>query len=294
MFILLCIINYTARAQVAGDTIHLFFDFNNPKLNTSSRNQLDSLLYNDVITKSSNVTIIGYADYVGTDLYNKTLSEQRATAVAAYLTGMGLDTAHIQLCIGKGEVQREMSGTKGYAPDRKVDIVLITVKSKNIAKATSETKSKIVALPAFFPNIDTIPIGRTFVLRNILFYQGRHSVIPSSLPVLQSLVDFMRRYPAVKIRIEGHICCLKTGRDALDEDVSPRSVHIDENPDGYALFTLSVNRARYIYEFLVKNGIATDRLKYGGYGRSMPLVEPERTLDDEAQNRRVEIRILAK
>lgn len=279
---------------MTGDTVHLFFDFNNPKLNTSGRNQLDSLLYNDVITKSSNVTIIGYADYVGTDVYNKTLSEQRATAVAAYLTGMGLDTAHIQLCIGKGEVPREMSGTKGYAPDRKVDIVLRTVKSKNIAKATSETKSKIAPLPAFFPNIDTIPIGHTFVLRNILFYQGRHTVIPSSLPVLQSLVDFMRQYPAVKIRIEGHICCLKTGRDALDEDVSPRSVHIDENPDGYALFTLSVNRARYIYEFLVKSGIAAGRLKYAGYGRSMPLVEPERTLDDEAQNRRVEIRILAK
>lgn len=294
MFIFLCIINYTALAQVPGDTIHLFFDFNNPKLNTGSRNQLDSLFYNDVITKNSSVIIIGYADYVGTDFYNKALSEQRASAVAAYLTGMGLDTAHIKLCIGKGEVARQMEGNKGHAPDRKVDIVLRTVKRKNVVAATSVTKSKNAPLPAFFPNVDTIPVGHTFVLHNILFYQGRHTIIASSLPVLQNLVDFLRQYPAIKIRIEGHICCLKTGRDALDEDVSPRSVHIDENPEGYALFTLSVNRARYIYEFLVKNGIAATRLQYAGYGRSRPLVEPERTLDDEAQNRRVEIRILAK
>jgi outer membrane protein OmpA-like peptidoglycan-associated protein len=57
---------------------------------------------------------------------------------------------------------------------------------------------------------------------------------------------------------------------------------------------LSLNRARTVYNFLVKNGIDPERLTYKGYGRSHPKISPEMTEADEQANRRVEIKILEK
>jgi OOP family OmpA-OmpF porin len=47
--------------------------------------------------------VIGYWDFKGSDEYNKTLSEQRASAVAQYLEQKRIEIADIRL-EGRGEV----------------------------------------------------------------------------------------------------------------------------------------------------------------------------------------------
>ena len=55
---------------------------------------------------------------------------------------------------------------------------------------------------------------------------------------------------------------------------------------------LSENRAKLIYDFLVREGIDGNRLQYKGYGSSRPKIYPETTDEDKQANRRVEIKVL--
>jgi outer membrane protein OmpA-like peptidoglycan-associated protein len=123
-------------------------------------------------------------------------------------------------------------------------------------------------------------IGQSFRLDNIFFYVNRHIITEESYPQLNKLVDFLATNPNVKIQIEGHICCLKYHFDAEDEDTKDRQ--------------LSLNRAKYIYDYLSQKGVEKERMRYIGFGNSRPLISPERTPKDEEMNRRVEIRILEK
>jgi outer membrane protein OmpA-like peptidoglycan-associated protein len=78
--------------------------------------------------------------------------------------------------------------------------------------------------------------------------------------------------PNLKIEIQGHLCCMTT--DRLD---------------------LSTQRAKAIYNFLVKNNIAKERLTYKGFGSSKPIYPlPEKDEKERAANRRIEIEIKSK
>jgi outer membrane protein OmpA-like peptidoglycan-associated protein len=129
-------------------------------------------------------------------------------------------------------------------------------------------------------DIMQIPKGKTFILKNIYFPMGRHFPRESSLDDLNMLLQAMKDNPAMAIQIEGHVCCISNVPDAYDLD----SHEMD----------LSVNRARFIHEYLKARGISEFRLKYVGYGKSRPIVADEQTEEEASVNRRVEIRILDK
>jgi outer membrane protein OmpA-like peptidoglycan-associated protein len=110
---------------------------------------------------------------------------------------------------------------------------------------------------------------------------GRHFPRESSYVELEMLLDAMKEYPSMAIQIEGHVCCISNNvGDAYDLD----SHSMD----------LSINRARFIYEFLKARGISAHRLNYIGYGKTRPIIADEQTQEQAATNRRVEIRILNK
>ena len=124
-------------------------------------------------------------------------------------------------------------------------------------------------------------VNQTFVLHNIYFFTGRRLIKKESLPALDQLVELLQDNPSLKVRIEGHVCCISpTLPDALDEDSGGMN--------------LSVNRAKYIYDYLVTKGIDKARLSYAGFGRRFPVIPNERTEEEAQQNRRVEIRIISK
>jgi len=90
----------------------------------------------------------------------------------------------------------------------------------------------------------------------------------------------LQENPNMAIQIEGHVCCVTNVPDAYDLD----SHNLD----------LSINRARFIYEYLKARGISATRLNYIGYGRSKPIIADEQTEEEASVNRRVEVRILDK
>ena len=54
---------------------------------------------------------------------------------------------------------------------------------------------------------------------------------------------------------------------------------------------LSQNRAKAVYDWLIKRGIPAARLSYKGYGSSVPLV-PNTSDEGKRKNRRTEMKIL--
>ena len=82
----------------------------------------------------------------------------------------------------------------------------------------------------------------------------------------------MLEFPKLVIAIEGHICC----------DVNDQT-------------NLSGSRAKVVYDFLVRNGIKSERLSHKGFGSTRPIYQlPEQNEMQQISNRRVEIRVVTK
>lgn len=123
--------------------------------------------------------------------------------------------------------------------------------------------------------------GDEVILEGLNFYPGSHHTLPEAKPVLKKLLELLQQNKTMRIEIQGHVCCAeKPNQDGLD----------DETGD----FKLSWNRAQFVYDYLIQNGIDASRVTYRGFAMTRPLVYPENTIQDQIKNRRVEILILTK
>lgn len=101
----------------------------------------------------------------------------------------------------------------------------------------------------------------------VLFEYNRAELKPGAMRNLQPLLTFLKEHPDRTLLIEGHTD--STGSDAYNLDLSQR-------------------RAEAVRNFLVLNGISSDRVLARGYGESYP-VTTNTTEAGRQQNRRVEI-----
>ena len=58
----------------------------------------------------------------------------------------------------------------------------------------------------------------------------------------------MKKYPGLKIEIQGYVCCIDDGGDGWDIETRK--------------YDLLVQRAKIIYTYLVNYGISTSRINY--------------------------------
>ena len=70
------------------------------------------------------------------------------------------------------------------------------------------------------------------------------------------------------------------------------SGHTDNVGDKKSNQLLSENRAKAVYDYLVKNGIPADRLTTKGYGDTQPIANND-TEAGRAENRRTEFKVIA-
>ena len=106
--------------------------------------------------------------------------------------------------------------------------------------------------------------------KTILFDSGKSTFKKQSYTVLKSVTDILKEYPNSNFMIEGHTD--SDGSNALNQ-------------------TLSENRAAAVRNYLIENGISTDRLKSTGYGETKPIAS-NKTAKGKAENRRVEISLI--
>ena len=74
--------------SMTSDMRTVYFGFNSAALTPAAQTKLNALSKSLKSKNVSAVSIVGYADEIGTDSYNQGLSEKRANAVAAYLRGL--------------------------------------------------------------------------------------------------------------------------------------------------------------------------------------------------------------
>jgi len=125
----------TEKIKLSADAL---FDFDSAMLRQEGKMAL-----NDLAAKAANVNLevilaVGHTDRIGSDSYNKALSERRATSVKNYLVSKGIDAKRIYT-EGKGESQ-PVTGTSCdnvnersaliscLQPDRRVEVEVIGTK----------------------------------------------------------------------------------------------------------------------------------------------------------------------
>lgn len=279
------LVSWNTNAIARPDTLSVYFPFNDSKLGETTRYVLDSVIYEGRLHTGQSLLIIGYADAVGTDEFNIDLSRQRAEAVKEYLLHSGFNQEDIRLLVARGESLAQAAPRPGGNPgDRRVDIVskekpAPKIKTIRLADRIQREPDSLKPLTPGMVDLSTVRPGQTLVLENIYFYPGRHIVRKESIASLEALLASLKAHPNIKIRIEGHVCCVSPYViDAMDNDTQ-----VEE---------LSLNRAAAIRDFLVAHGISNDRLSIAGFGHRRPVVKPERSEEDANRNRRVEIRVL--
>lgn len=114
----------------------------------------------------------------------------------------------------------------------------------------------------------TDPTGqKSFVFENLNFESGTAKLTPESKPALNDLVEILKAYPSVQVRLEGH----------TDNVGVPA-----ENKK------LSLARAEATKELIVVSGIDASRITTAAYGEEKPIASNQ-TEEGKAQNRRLEL-----
>lgn len=121
-------------------------------------------------------------------------------------------------------------------------------------------------------DISLMPIeqGSKVVLKNIFFDVNKSVLRSESFSELEQLKQFMTENKDVKVEISGHTD--NTGSYALNQE-------------------LSQNRAKAVVDYLIANGISTERLTYRGASYDEPIAS-NNTDEGKQLNRRVEFKII--
>ena len=106
------------------------------------------------------------------------------------------------------------------------------------------------------------------LLRNMtLFHSDSFLLTLEARQQLSNIAEWLKRYPKIKVRIEGHTD--NTGRNNYNHE-------------------LSVKRAKAVLDFFLDAGISEHRLFYRGYGSTRPIADNS-TPEGRHLNRRVEL-----
>jgi outer membrane protein OmpA-like peptidoglycan-associated protein len=108
-------------------------------------------------------------------------------------------------------------------------------------------------------------------LPGVNFETGHDVLLPGTEYLLQNAADTLNKHPELRIEVAGH-----------SDDVG----NADQN------IGLSMRRAKTVMDFLIRYGVAEDRLSFRGYGESQPIADND-TAEGRATNRRVELRLVS-
>jgi outer membrane protein OmpA-like peptidoglycan-associated protein/uncharacterized protein (DUF736 family) len=116
------------------------------------------------------------------------------------------------------------------------------------------------------PQMPEPKVGEKIQLDRVFFETAKWGLLEESNEQLDELVKLMNDYPQMEVEIHGHTD--SRGSSSYNQK-------------------LSENRTKSVYQYLVDQGIDSDRMKYIGYGEAKPI-EDNMTASGRQMNRRVE------
>jgi outer membrane protein OmpA-like peptidoglycan-associated protein len=268
-----------ARSQQSlRDTLVLHFAFNRYDMRTGPTATAQWQQY--FAKKIDSIIITGYTDTVGTLSYNHTLSFRRADAAAQYFKHrLRPDTvpASLQLIAGGKAPSLQASDSA----NRRAEIVIwyhrdtpppVAAQPANPATASAPAVTQTTNPAPAAPPTDTPTVVIT--LHHINFIADTPIPTPSTQTVLPGYVKQLQQYKDRRLEIDGYV-----------NSFTP--LHGEGDP----LFILSVDRAKFIYDYLVAAGFDSTKLSYKGMGNASPVNPNPSTKKEMDANMRVEIKI---
>ena len=251
-------------------------------INTNEDEQSFSITSNGTNALISSAKSGGFG---GLDIYQFELYEEARPEITGYVKGTVYDAVKknklsaklelIDLATKKTIIESRSNKTSG-------DFLLSLQGNKNYALNVSlagymfysenfSLKDQTNIDPLFL-DIPLIPIsaGATVVLKNIFFETGKFDLKQESTAELDKLVQFLVVNPKLKIEIGGH--------------TDNQGKKLDNT-------TLSNNRAKSVYDYLIANKIEAARLTFKGYADSKPIND-NLSEQNRSKNRRTEFKII--
>lgn len=227
----------------------------------------------------------------GWDVYCIDLYEEARPEKVLFVKGTLLDDEGNTLSDAKLEVKNTrteevtegivdaMTGNYAVAltiePEKKDDDYLMVVKKEGYSFTSnyiSPEEERFEAPTTINFEVKPIEVGKAVEINDINYSFASSELDNVSKIVLDNLIEFLRANPTVSFEIRGHT-----------DDVGQESTNQK----------LSEERAKAVYNYLANKGISPIRMKYKGYGESMPIA-PNTTEAGRAKNRRTEFYITGK
>lgn len=292
LFTVLIVSLFFSIAAKAQEQFSLYFDTNKYELKKGEDKRLESWL---AANKTSKILAInGYTDEDGTIGMNDTLAQRRVSHVFALIK----DKVKIREDFKTRSFGKLHKHSPVKAENRKVTIYYLLQKDlarENEVLGITETPPKPIVRKgpmvypstvrvmgpggkeeelkldvAFMEKLGEAKAGEKLRIDNLNFQENTFIVMHESRPKLYELLETMKLHPGLKIKLQGHVCCMKADRQDL-----------------------STQRAKAVMMFLNKNGIEKSRLSFEGFGVSQPIYPiPEKTPEEREANRRVEVLIV--
>jgi len=322
----------TMTATKAAKTTEVYFDFGKHDLRPAADSLLAQLVAFTKGKPDFTIRITAHTDSIGSLRNNEALSQRRAQSVKAFLMENGIPEDRISFAyfgektpaaINDSEEgrQRNRRATvevllavplvtiEGQVTDEKTGLPLVAdviIRSKDFSDSlrtdvdgrfkanlpagtvvgvdafakcyfmkSQMVKAEKATRPVVMP-LRPAKTGAIVDIDNLYFVGNEPVLLEKSKPELPKILRFMQANPTMKIEIAGHINrpnappCSKTSADWL----------------------LSENRAKVVYNYLIENGIPTERISWKGYGNHEMVLPWAINEVDQAKNRRVELRVL--
>ncbi|MEB2776099.1 OmpA family protein [Algoriphagus sp. D3-2-R+10] len=119
--------------------------------------------------------------------------------------------------------------------------------------------------------LDQLVLDRSIVLENIYYDLDKAEIRADAAVELDKLVQVLKDNPAIRIELSSHTD--DRSSDAYNQDLSQR-------------------RAQSAVDYIVSQGIASDRLVAKGYGESQLIIENASTEEEHQINRRTEFKVI--
>lgn len=220
----------------------------------------------------------GHTDRSGNEVTNKRLSKERAKFVYDYLLKKGISSNSI---VYKGYGSSKPAYTNktkdGRAANRRIEVKVLEKKVESSDKLVDEGVTETVdpyenKLKTSLKDLFGKKVGESLLLNHVVFEPNMFTVNDTNAVQIDSLAEILKYNTSIKIEVMGY-----TDKSGIPE----KNV------------TLSVNRAKAVYERLIEKGIAENRLFYSGCGDENP-VAPNTYRWGRDLNRRIEIVLLEK
>ena len=243
--ILISCFNLIAFGQ-STQTESVFFDLNSFDIKNDEMQKLVKFAKAIDTRREISITINGYCDDRGKEDYNYILSQNRADKIKDILMKHSIQRKIFVKIEGKGRVL--------LADETAANVEEIRTKNRRV-----DVEVKIGRAPKLFNWLqkDHVVNDRVYLL-NIFFERGSDALDAKSTAELNHLIIELKKYKKLCFEVHGHVCCTPPNQnDAVNRATNQR--------------TLSVDRAKKVHDYLLKKGIAQNRMSYKGFGKTKPL-----------------------